>query len=48
MPVLGTPADAMFPPEDFYDTVYHMTREGAAKRTAVLLELLAPHLARLR
>jgi hypothetical protein len=44
VPVLGTPEDAMFPREDYFDTLYHMTREGAEKRTAALLELLAPHL----
>jgi len=48
VPVLGTPEDAMFPREDFWDTAYHMTREGVEKRTAALLTLLAPHLDSIR
>jgi hypothetical protein len=39
--ILGSFEESMMPPSAFFDTCYHMTREGAAIRT----ERLIPHLA---
>jgi hypothetical protein len=44
--VLGTPRDAMLPRSDFFDTVYHPFHEAATTRTARLIELLQPMLAK--
>jgi len=42
VPVLGTSEEAILPPEDFYDTLYHLTDEAAITRTDRLLKHLAP------
>ena len=41
VPMIGSFEQSMMPPSMFFDTCYHMTREGAAIRT----ERLIPHLA---
>ena len=40
--VLNTPADEVQPLNDFYDTVYHLNREGRTKRTRRLINYLKP------
>ena len=40
MPILGTPEEMTFDTHFFFDTAYHLTWEGAAKRTERLLILL--------
>lgn len=37
---LMTPSDSMLPREDFFDTVYHLNKEGADKRTSMLIDSL--------
>jgi hypothetical protein len=44
IPILGAPADFVYPIELFYDTVYHLNAIGRAQRTERLIELLAPAL----
>lgn len=41
---LGDARSAMLPAEDFFNTIYHPTFEGAERRTARLLESLKPKL----
>jgi len=41
VPMIGSFEESMMPPSMFFDTCYHMTREGAVVRT----EQLIPHLA---
>ena len=38
---VGTPEDAMLAAEYFYDTPYHLTSEGARRRTERLIERLS-------
>jgi len=40
IPLLNTPAEAVHPDTDFFDTAYHLTREGALRRTRMLAERL--------
>lgn len=39
-PVLGRPDTFLFEDEYFFDTVYHLNREGAIKRTEMLIDLI--------
>ncbi len=48
VPVLGDPKAFMFERSDFFDTIYHLNREGAVQRTDRLLKLLEPHLNEIR
>ena len=43
IPVLGTPSDFVFEDNLFYDTAYHLNREGRHQRTIRLLKLLRSH-----
>lgn len=38
MPIIGSPETFLFGEEFFYDTIYHLTREGRERRTTILLE----------
>lgn len=40
LPVIGTPADFVFPKTYFFDTRYHLTEEGRRMRTARLIAML--------
>jgi hypothetical protein len=40
--ILGTPADFVFPANYFFDTVYHLNRQGRDARTQKIIELLKP------
>ncbi len=42
--ILGEPQDTAFPDELFFDTVYHLNRQGRDVRTRVLLKQLGPRL----
>jgi len=44
VPVVGTAREAMMPPDDYFDTYYHLTREAAAKRSERLALALRPYL----
>lgn len=44
VPVLGTPREAMFPEDQFYDTVYHLLHSAAIERTNRLIPHLKPYL----
>lgn len=44
VPVLGEPRTFLYEPSDFFDTNYHLTSEGAEKRTDTLIDLLPPFL----
>lgn len=44
IPVVGTARDAMMPPDDYFDTYYHLTREAAARRSERLAPALKPYL----
>ena len=44
VPVVGTAREAMFPPDQYFDTPYHLTREAAIVRTDRLAPELAPYL----
>jgi hypothetical protein len=39
-PVIGSPRDFIYPENNFYDTAYHLTREGRKKRSETLVKLL--------
>ena len=38
--ILDSPEEQIYPPEQFYDTLYHLTREGALRRSRFLAERL--------
>jgi hypothetical protein len=40
VPVIGTPIDAMVPPEQLAETIYHLTESGIAQRTERLAKAL--------
>lgn len=40
VPIIGTPTDAMVPPEQLAETIYHLTESGIAQRTGKLVEAL--------
>ncbi|TWV99268.1 hypothetical protein [Chitinophaga pinensis] len=40
IPVVGVPADFVYPDEEYYDTVYHLRKDAREKRTAKLIALL--------
>lgn len=40
--ILGTPADFVFPLNYFFDTVYHLNRQGRDARTHKVIEMLKP------
>src|SRR6185436_6692579 len=40
VPILETPEQTMFPPEDFFDTYHHLNPEGRRKRSEQLAERL--------
>lgn len=42
VPLLGSPEEAMLEPEFFFDTLYHLTEDGARERTDRLLPRLEP------
>ena len=45
VPFIGTPEDSMIhPQDDFFDGLYHLTHEGAIKRTERLIPELRPYL----
>jgi len=44
VPVIGTAKEAMLPPDQFFDTVYHLTHEAAIQRTERLIPELEPYL----
>jgi hypothetical protein len=44
IPMLNTPSEAVYPDEDFFDTVYHLTREAGMRRTSLLVERIRPHI----
>jgi len=44
VPVLGDYTESVLPPDQFYDTYYHLTDEASIVRTQQLLKLLAPYL----
>jgi hypothetical protein len=44
VPVLGDYTEALLPPDQFFDTTYHLTDEAALARTQRLLKYLAPYL----
>lgn len=44
IPVVGSARKAMMPPEEYFDTYYHLTREAAAQRTERLVPALKPYL----
>lgn len=44
VPVVGTAPDAMFPPDQFFEMPYHLTRDGAVARTEKLVPALKPYL----
>lgn len=44
IPIIDSPQQMAQPLEDFYDTVYHLTGTGRAKRTRKLVDNLSPHL----
>jgi hypothetical protein len=46
VPVLGDYSDSTLPPESFFDTMYHLTREASRVRTEKLLTALGPYLRR--
>lgn len=46
IPVLNTPVQTRRPQKLFFDTRYHLNREGTIKRCDRLIELLTPHLPR--
>lgn len=46
--VLGEPRTFLYEPSDFFDTNYHLTSEGAEKRTDTLITLLEPYLENVR
>ena len=39
--IVGSPRGAMFPMENFYDTMYHLNKRGADIRTNVLIKDLS-------
>ncbi len=44
VPVVGTATDAIFPPDQFFEMPYHLTRAGAVARTEKLVPALKPYL----
>jgi hypothetical protein len=44
VPVIGDYTDAILPPGQFFDTVYHLDEEAALARTQRLIEKLRPYL----
>jgi hypothetical protein len=44
VPFIGNLEESMMPPSAFYDTLYHLTSEGARTRTEQLIGHLAPYL----
>jgi len=40
MPLLNTPEEVAYPDADFFDTAYHLTHEGALRRSVLLAERL--------
>lgn len=42
IPVIGTAQDAMYPPEEFIDTEYHLFADAAARRTNEFVDRLMP------
>jgi hypothetical protein len=44
VPVLGDYTESILPPDQFYDTIYHLTDEASIARTQRLLQHLAPYL----
>lgn len=46
--VLGRARSAMFPKQAFFDTIYHLNREGAEKRTDELIEWLRPYVTEIK
>lgn len=40
--ILGTPSDFVFPLNYFFDTVYHLNRQGRDARTQKVIEMLKP------
>jgi len=44
VPVIGTADEVMLPPDQFYDTMYHLTHEAALQRTERLIPELKPYL----
>lgn len=44
VPVLGDYTESILPPDQFYDTLYHLTDEASIVRTQRLLKHLAPYL----
>jgi hypothetical protein len=44
VPVLGSAHDALYDPDLFYDTVYHLNEDGRSLRTAQLARLLRPYI----
>jgi hypothetical protein len=43
-PVLGRPEDFLYPNAYFFDTAYHLGKEGREKRAATIAQLLQPYL----
>ncbi|MDN5215963.1 hypothetical protein QQ020_28050 [Fulvivirgaceae bacterium BMA12] len=39
--ILNAPEDFVYPDSDFFDTIYHLNKNGRAKRTKKLIELIA-------
>jgi hypothetical protein len=44
VPVVGTAQEAMYPPDQFFELPYHLTRDGAIARTQKLVPDLRPYL----
>jgi hypothetical protein len=44
VPVIGTAQEAMLPPDQFFDYMYHLTHEAAHQRTERLIPELQPYL----
>ena len=44
VPVIGSTDEVLFPADQFYDTMYHLTHEAALQRTEHLIPELAPYL----
>lgn len=42
LPLLDTPEEQTYPPNQFYDTANHLTAEGAAARTTKVIDSLRP------
>jgi hypothetical protein len=43
--LLNAPQEAVYPRSAFFDTTYHLTKDGSARRTQTFIARLAPRLA---